>query len=63
MLKESSSRSGPDYAFTGSFDSPSTLDRAIALARKQLVVLQSDEGYWVFELEADCSIPSEYILM
>ena len=39
------------------------LDKAIYSARQKLLELQSDEGYWVFELEADCTIPSEYIMM
>jgi squalene-hopene/tetraprenyl-beta-curcumene cyclase len=41
----------------------STLDRAIAAARQALTALQSEQGYWVFEFEADCTIPAEYILM
>jgi squalene-hopene/tetraprenyl-beta-curcumene cyclase len=41
----------------------SALDRAIAAARAALSALQSSGGYWLFELEADCTIPSEYILM
>ena len=39
------------------------LVRAIEKAQDQLLSLQNDNGYWVFELEADCTIPSEYILM
>jgi squalene-hopene/tetraprenyl-beta-curcumene cyclase len=39
------------------------LDKAIDRARDKLLSLQDKEGYWVFELEADCTIPSEYILM
>jgi squalene-hopene/tetraprenyl-beta-curcumene cyclase len=42
-------------------DSP--LDRAVAEARDALVARQSAEGYWLFELEADCTIPAEYIMM
>jgi squalene-hopene/tetraprenyl-beta-curcumene cyclase len=41
----------------------SALDRAIAAARAALCGLQTRDGYWVFELEADCTIPAEYILM
>ncbi|MGR9072085.1 MAG: squalene--hopene cyclase [Gammaproteobacteria bacterium] len=40
-----------------------SLDQAIKNAQQRLLDLQSIEGYWVFELEADCTIPSEYILM
>ena len=39
------------------------LDRAIAAARDALIARQSTEGYWCFELEADCTIPAEYIMM
>ncbi|NOV30986.1 squalene--hopene cyclase [Methylomonas sp. ZR1] len=39
------------------------LNAAIARAQEKLLSLQSPEGYWVFELEADCTIPSEYIMM
>jgi squalene-hopene/tetraprenyl-beta-curcumene cyclase len=42
-------------------DSP--LDRSIADARDALVARQHAEGYWLFELEADCTIPAEYIMM
>ena len=40
-----------------------SLDRAIETAREALIGLQSAQGYWLFELEADCTIPAEYILM
>jgi len=39
------------------------LDRGIAVARDALLERQNEEGYFVFELEADCTIPSEYIMM
>ncbi len=39
------------------------LNKAIARAQEKLLSLQSQEGYWVFELEADCTIPAEYIMM
>src|SRR4030042_3420141 len=39
------------------------LGRASARARDALLALQHPEGYWCFELEADCTIPAEYILM
>ncbi len=39
------------------------LEQAIARARESLVALQQPEGFWCFELEADCTIPAEYILM
>jgi squalene-hopene/tetraprenyl-beta-curcumene cyclase len=42
-------------------DSP--LDRAVADARDALLARQERQGYWLFELEADCTIPAEYIMM
>jgi squalene-hopene/tetraprenyl-beta-curcumene cyclase len=42
-------------------DSP--LDRAVVDARDALLARQSEQGSWLFELEADCTIPAEYIMM
>ena len=39
------------------------LDAAIARARDALLADQRADGHWVFELEADATIPSEYILL
>jgi squalene-hopene/tetraprenyl-beta-curcumene cyclase len=39
------------------------LDHAIEAARDALIRRQSDSGRWQFELEADCTIPAEYIMM
>jgi squalene-hopene/tetraprenyl-beta-curcumene cyclase len=41
----------------------SPLDRAIAEGRDALIAKQNEHGYWLYELEADCTIPAEYILM
>ena len=41
----------------------SGLNAAIERAQSKLLSLQNPAGYWVFELEADCTIPSEYIMM
>ena len=57
MLKEVSVLSGIDLALLGAMQSP--LDRAIDRAKTHLLRLQNQEGYWVFELDADCTIPSE----
>lgn len=43
-----------------------TLDHistAIRAATDALLKVQQKDGHWCFELEADCTIPSEYILM
>ncbi len=39
------------------------LDEAITRASELLVALQHPDGHWVFELEADVTIPSEFILL
>jgi squalene-hopene/tetraprenyl-beta-curcumene cyclase len=39
------------------------LDAAIASATRALLALQRDDGHFVFELEADATIPAEYVLM
>jgi squalene-hopene/tetraprenyl-beta-curcumene cyclase len=39
------------------------LDAAIGSATRALLALQRDDGHFVFELEADATIPAEYVLM
>lgn len=39
------------------------LTAALGRAERALLALQQEEGCWSFELEADCTIPAEYILM
>ena len=39
------------------------LDEAVLRASKVLLGQQHQDGHWVFELEADTTIPSEYILL
>ncbi|HEX4111261.1 MAG TPA: squalene--hopene cyclase [Stellaceae bacterium] len=39
------------------------LNRAIARATEALLARQKPDGHWVFELEADATIPAEYILL
>jgi squalene-hopene/tetraprenyl-beta-curcumene cyclase len=41
----------------------STLDRSIDAASAALLAMQRDDGHWVFELEADATIPAEYVLL
>lgn len=40
-----------------------TLDASIASAKHGLLSFQQPDGHWVFELEADVTIPSEYVLL
>ncbi len=39
------------------------LDAQFDKARSALLALQNPDGHWCFPLEADCTIPAEYILM
>jgi squalene-hopene/tetraprenyl-beta-curcumene cyclase len=39
------------------------LDSVIEDAKAELLRIQAQDGHWVFELEADATIPSEYILL
>ncbi|MDE1915640.1 MAG: squalene--hopene cyclase [Sphingomonadales bacterium] len=39
------------------------LDEGLARAADALGAEQKGDGHWVYELEADCTIPSEYILL
>jgi len=41
----------------------SALDDAIGAARAALIRQQHERGYWLYELEADCTIPAEFIMM
>jgi squalene-hopene/tetraprenyl-beta-curcumene cyclase len=49
------------HTLTRVTDSP--LDRALLAARDSLLATQHAQGYWLYELEADCTIPAEYIMM
>ena len=49
-----------DTAATGAADE---LESSIARAAQALSALQRSDGHFVFELEADVTIPSEYVLM
>ena len=42
---------------------PDGLERSIAASTAALLALQRDDGHWVFELEADATIPAEYVLL
>jgi squalene-hopene/tetraprenyl-beta-curcumene cyclase len=39
------------------------VEQAATAARDYLLSVQKDDGHWCFELEADCTIPAEYIMM
>lgn len=39
------------------------LEAALTLARRNRLASQQDDGHWCYELEADATIPSEYVFM
>src|SRR6201986_2169349 len=43
--------------------SPEALERHIARATNALLARQHEDGHWCFELEADATIPAEYVLL
>ena len=40
-----------------------SLETSIASATRALLGFRQPDGHWVFELEADCTIPAEYVLL
>ncbi len=42
---------------------PADVEMAVRRGRDALLTRQQSDGHWVYELEADCTIPAEYILM
>ena len=40
-----------------------TLDAAVTRATDAILAAQKDDGHWVYELEADATIPAEYVLL
>lgn len=43
--------------------SAATLDAMVGRAAQALKEMQREDGHWVFELEADATIPAEYVLL
>ena len=46
-----------------SVDPLAAIDTAVERAAAALIGAQRPDGHWVFELEADCTIPAEYVLL
>src|SRR5919112_1094858 len=46
-----------------SFPQLPDIDETVVQARDALLARQSSDGHWLFELEADVTIPAEYILL
>jgi squalene-hopene/tetraprenyl-beta-curcumene cyclase len=43
--------------------SDAALDAAVTRATDAILAAQHDDGHWVYELEADATIPAEYVLL
>jgi squalene-hopene/tetraprenyl-beta-curcumene cyclase len=54
-----------NIAFDHAQSAPSleSLERHISRASEALLALQREDGHWCFELEADATIPAEYVLL
>ena len=42
---------------------PDAVEVSVDRAKNALLALGKEDGHWCFELEADCTIPAEYVLM
>ncbi len=66
MLDKTRNKS-PNTAESTSVNANTTVSRslneAIAAAKDELINQQQTDGHWIYQLEADCTIPAEYILM
>jgi squalene-hopene/tetraprenyl-beta-curcumene cyclase len=51
------------YRTTAADSLDSAIDAAVASTREALLRRQAADGHWVFELEADATIPAEYIML
>lgn len=47
----------------GEYSTKETLNQSIRDAHQALSARQKEDGHWVFELEADATIPAEYVLL
>jgi squalene-hopene/tetraprenyl-beta-curcumene cyclase len=52
----------PSATNTGGIDT-GVLETSIHSATQALLDFRQADGHWIFELEADCTIPSEYVLL
>ena len=51
------------HSATSQLGSSDGLEASIASATQGLLGYRQADGHWVFELEADCTIPAEYVLL
>ena len=48
---------------TAGVGTDAALEASIHSATRALLDMRQPDGHWVFELEADCTIPAEYVLL
>ena len=53
----------PDLGSDAGLDARAAVDDAVLRARAALLRRQRPDGHWVFELEADATIPAEYVML
>jgi squalene-hopene/tetraprenyl-beta-curcumene cyclase len=53
----------PSGTDTVGVEAGGALQTSIASARSAVLACKKPDGHWVFELEADCTIPAEYVLL
>jgi squalene-hopene/tetraprenyl-beta-curcumene cyclase len=63
MLSDMQSGDHPLGAEGGGAAGAGTIDKTIASATRAVLGFRQADGHWVFELEADCTIPAEYVLL
>ncbi|MFQ5503597.1 MAG: squalene--hopene cyclase [Planctomycetota bacterium] len=63
MTGSSSTVGSAATALSGQSPGQAALDEALSRGRAALLSKQANDGHWCYELEADCTIPAEYILM
>jgi squalene-hopene/tetraprenyl-beta-curcumene cyclase len=55
--------SGEMHSAISKVSATDALESSIRSATQALLGLRQSDGHWVFELEADCTIPAEYVLL
>ncbi len=53
----------PAHQFADTAPPLDRIDQAVGRATHALLAAQRDDGHWVYELEADATIPAEYVLL
>jgi squalene-hopene/tetraprenyl-beta-curcumene cyclase len=61
--KTQETENATENATENTTENTDALEASIAKARRALRDCQQPDGHWVFELEADCTIPAEYVLL